>query len=411
MADVADVAPEDIKGVFIPETPYTPASQVLAPYAFARTCMFSATRFSGDLAVRPKFSKSSLPLHDKRGIRVQQTAGLRLDKQDEDVALELMRRAILVSLPGDREVWVHVDRAELIKAMGWTRGGSSYLALEASLQGLTDAQFLILAPGEGGAVRKMDTKICLKRVTHITQQGPSRTKVAYEILLDVELFELLRFNQWCYLDPTVRARLSKAPVAKLLHSYFSSYSVGRWLDLDELREMSDRDELKGVKRGREAVLRKEERDGRFRAKVQKNIDTLRQVDPRWNLRLSVADGRVYCDTKPGKKGTVEDVKTKVKEQKSSKSGASLKQSNTAPAATWDMHTSTAELRTMGLKAFVASGKDGFEPLRFNLTSLEEAEFAELLAARGKLSARMKLEALYDFLLESRASRAEDDSDI
>jgi hypothetical protein len=294
-------------GAYIPEMPYLPEQQVVSPFVFARTCLFSASQLQG-FACLPSFTESSPPLYSRHGVVVQQTQGRRLEKQHEDVALELMRRALLIASPGAREVRVHVTRPALLKSLSWAHGGSVNAALAACLNDLADARFVITLPlPNGDGVRTVRTGICLKLDTLETRQGPKRTAVEYEILVDVELTTLLEFNQWCYLDPKVRAKLSKSPVAKLLHAYFSSYSVGRWISMDELREMADRDEMTVVLKGkatREEVVRQRERDGRWRKKVQKNIDELAKADPRWQLRLDKDSNRVYCDAKPGKGGAV-----------------------------------------------------------------------------------------------------------
>lgn len=195
--------------------PHGLGKNLVTAHTLARSAIFS-TQVYRRHAERPFYSeKTELATTESSNVRVFQTAGHRLDQGDADVFYELLRRVFNQGGQSLREARVCFNRAELLNAVGRTRGGRTSQLLDESLARLFCAEFDFVVPG----LLVGKSRLILKML----QRGPDlATDWDYEVLVDVELARLFCAKQWTLLRQSERIQLAGNPLARGLHTFYAS---------------------------------------------------------------------------------------------------------------------------------------------------------------------------------------------
>ena len=397
---------------------YIPDSGV-APFGAAPSVLTTSGVFSGfpPETRRKHFSTDSDGLWDETnripapaGWDVFQVGGWELRQASEgSVYYQLLVLALQAdaSALAEKTVPVYFSKEEMMKRMG-SRGGSQVVAMLKALNRMSSATFHIEAQGEGA-----------KRVWHDNLLGYeghlSASNSRFKVTLTGSLAELFSGGA-TRLNLLERAALTD-DLALWLHGYYSQHAKPFEVKQTSLQLWSGR---------------AREQPSKFRKALTRALENLCEVTG-WTY--DIVDGRVVVDRKlPSRKAKEEKEKTTPAATQPAQAPAlpaqAAKKAQEAPAdvatavaskpvrrkpkksdCLWSMGSTAAELLALGKKAFVASGEYGTPGVKYQLTSIEETAFEVQLAGMGRLSAKQKMEQLYDFLLESRAAGAGSDCDI
>jgi hypothetical protein len=187
-------------------------------------------------------TRTQLATTETSDIKVFQTAGRGLDQGDADVFYELLRRVFNSGQETRREARVCFNRSELVKALGRAPGGKTRKLLDESLDRLFRAEFEFSVPG----VFVGKSRLILKM--YCCEPGSiAELDYDYDVLLDVELSRLFDNGRWSILRRSERQRLSRNPLAKGLHSFFSTHASPHPMKPDTLRLLMGRHTMQSSK--------------------------------------------------------------------------------------------------------------------------------------------------------------------
>lgn len=213
-------------------------SNFVAPYAFARSAIFSTQVFRSHLP-RPHYSTKT-ELFCLGSLTVFQITGEQLDQNDADVFYELLRRAIEQASESTREARVQFNRISLLKALGRSKGGKTMKLLDDSVERLTDATFDFQIPG----LMTGRSRLILKALKRDDVEG---LEYDYDVLIDLELSKLFDRNQWTFLNKSVRHQLAGDPLAKGLYAYFSTHSEPFAVRIKTMQSFTGRESMQASK--------------------------------------------------------------------------------------------------------------------------------------------------------------------
>lgn len=227
--------------------PHAPGDAYSAlPHAMARLPFFVAIVYRGRV-VRPAFTKDTL-IGSLGQVEIFQTSGERLDEQDADVYLELVRRS-MHSTPADgRMLTLTFDAHEFLPTVGRDRGTNNMLWLDSVLRRLLRANFRFNLPGLN------DYESSLVAEIESTEDTERKTRRHYTLTLNARMAKVFKEAGYGLVDMRIRALLITDPVAKGLYSIYASHRHTRFMRLAELRralgrhDQSDKDFVKKVLR-------------------------------------------------------------------------------------------------------------------------------------------------------------------
>lgn len=354
-------------------------------------------------AVSPRQPMKLVEYGKRYPVTVFQTSGLRLNQRNGDILLALVQRALNRGYAPNERILVQVSADELLTAIGKDRRQYNRVWLAVELEHMQSSSFKASATG----LLNWNFSLISDIVSDADKKG-LKAPTHYEIELNARLTRVFVQCGWSIVKgPVLVQLLEHDQFTRALYLYYCTFPT-----LPSLHES----ELQGIFH-REGMERK-----KWLAMLRKGVETLRLLTgwhqfemlgkaTRMGAKL-VPRGQVLAvahspDAKPTASANATSpskVATRTSKPRSRRAGDDLN-------CVWSLGSTVDDLRALGVDAFVASSKGGFSKLRFNLSSIEEVAFEEKLANLGRSTAHKKLEALYAFLLESRASRAEDESDI
>jgi hypothetical protein len=210
--------------------------------ALARSAIFS-TQSYGPKAERPQyFAKTELATTKTSDIKVFQSAGRGLDQGDADVFYELLRRVFNSGQEMHREARVCFNRCELIKTLGRAPGGKTRKLLDDSLDRLFRAEFEFSVPGLFVGKSRLILKMQCRE-----PESAMACEYDYDVLLDVELSRLFDHGQWAILRRSQRQLLSRNPLARGLHAFYSTHLSSYAMDPETLRLLMGRKTMQSSK--------------------------------------------------------------------------------------------------------------------------------------------------------------------
>jgi len=304
--------------------PYAPGDDYSAlPHAMARLPFFVAIAYRGRV-VRPAFVKDTL-IGKLGTVEIYQTSGERLDEQDADVYLELVRRSMHASPADGRMLTLSFDANEFLPTVGRDRGTNNMLWLDSVLRRLLRANFRFNMPG------LKDYESSLLAEIESSEDSERKTRRHYTLTLNVRMAKVFNEAGYGLVDMRIRAQLITDPVGKGLYAIYASHRDTRFMRLSELRR---------------ALGRHDQADKDFVKKVLKPaLEHLKDATD-WHIVR-------YDDKRGGVElfRTVQDKKAADERAEQKQSGNSEKQQSVAPDderaafSAWYTAASVATLRT------------------------------------------------------------------
>lgn len=294
-----------------------------SPNCIARTAIFSTQIYRG-ATKRPAITQETL-LFSLHTLEVYQTSGHRLDKKDEDVLLELLRRAIQDAKQGAEQIWVFFNLEELMTSMGWATGGDTREKLLECLNRLKTASFKIKIPG---TETYSHSSFILKSV-NFGREGrvPGNPRANYKAMLDLDLPKLFGMDSWTLISGRERRALGGDPIAKMLHSYFSGQSAGWWVAYTDLKILADRHEIIDSKTGE--VLRNGQVENRWLDALIAAAEKVSKATT-WKFSFNHKMGRLTLIGKKGKTAVPAHSKQPGKPKKTKAAASQLEQTASEP---------------------------------------------------------------------------------
>ena len=200
------------------QLPHGVGNNAIAPHAFARSAIFSTQNFKGH--GRPFYAQRK-ELAALNSMNINQLYGHQLDQHDADVMFELLRRVFAQGDSNKREARVLCKRLDLLRALGRAPGGKSRKLLDESIDRLTMATYEFQIPGLMTGMSRLILKALKRDRGEIEDAGADGPD--YDILLDLELAKLFQYQEWVLLSKTERDRLLDDPLARGLHTYYSTH--------------------------------------------------------------------------------------------------------------------------------------------------------------------------------------------
>lgn len=163
-------------------------------------------------------------LSSRRDVRITFT-GQQLDQADADVYMQLLHIARLHPI-GDI---IHINRAEILRAIGRSTGETAYLWLESVIDRLF------------GGYMDIETKHYKFSLRLIADRLLDKKNGEYWFKMDARTVDMFRGDQLTYIDMDKRRALGRnANLAKWLLGYASTHKAAMWhrIDAQYLREWS-----------------------------------------------------------------------------------------------------------------------------------------------------------------------------
>jgi hypothetical protein len=141
-----------------------------------------------------------------------------------------------------REARVCFNRCELIKTLGRAPGGKTRKLLDDSLDRLFRAEFEFSVPGLFVGKSRLILKMQCRE-----PESAMACEYDYDVLLDVELSRLFDHGQWAILRRSQRQLLSRNPLARGLHAFYSTHLSSYAMDPETLRLLMGRKTMQSSK--------------------------------------------------------------------------------------------------------------------------------------------------------------------
>lgn len=191
----------------------------IAPHILVRSSVFSTLEYAG-AAQRPMISKTApLLLDGMSQYRVEQLGGPRLSQSDADLMFWLLSRAYRYGAPKDKAT-VFFKRAEVLTALGRSRGGKTDVLLDDSLQRLCSAEFRFDERDQ--ASREMKPLARTRLLSSVERVEADTKPYDYRITVADGVAALLENGSWVALSGQARKELASDPLAKGLYAHFAS---------------------------------------------------------------------------------------------------------------------------------------------------------------------------------------------
>ena len=202
-----------------PDLPFRATEDTrIAPHILVRSAVFSTLDFAG-AAPRPTTTEAEpLPLAAMSQYRVAQLDGPRLSQGDAEVFFWLLSRAYRNGAPKGSAT-VFFKRAEVLTALGRSRGGKTDALLDESLQRLCLAEFNFEVHDKAsGQMQRLGRTRLLAKVDRFS----NNPHYEYRVTIADGVAALMQNGAAVKLSATVCRELARDPLAQGLHAHFAS---------------------------------------------------------------------------------------------------------------------------------------------------------------------------------------------
>ena len=211
----------------------------LNPNAFSRTAIFSTRTFNGG-AIRPSADNQPIQIESIKPYEVTQIAGERLSQSDADLFFWLLAKAYADGPPKNTAT-VSFKRSEAFAGIGMANSGAALKLFEKSLDRLDKAKFRWSWDNGASGLRA-------GLINKLGWCAPGTEAFDYWLSLDLGIANLLLEKAWSLLDAEERSKIGNDPLAKGLHTFYTSHEDNPFpMKASTLKRIMDRESMQDSK--------------------------------------------------------------------------------------------------------------------------------------------------------------------